>query len=116
MSVESYDYQNQYGDTRTLHDECKKHMYYHVAFTMRDGSSFDGIIENVGMDGISVLVGEDVMEQNENDNRQYYGGYGRPRRRFRRFRRQFFPFAALAALSLFPYIYPYLSLLLGLQA
>lgn len=110
MSIENHDYNNQYEDTRNLHDKCKKYMYYHVTLSMKDGSSFDGIIENVGMDRVSVLVGEDVMEresENEGDIRQYYGGYGRPRRRFRRFRRRNFPLASLAALALFPYAAPY---------
>jgi hypothetical protein len=75
---------------------------------MKDGNAVDGIIENVGTDGINVLVGEDVMERSEQDERYYGGGYGYGYpRRFRRFRRQFFPLAALAALSLLPYVYPY---------
>jgi len=97
-----------YRDLRNLHDECKRCLYYHTTLTMTDGSTFDGIIENVDADRIIVLVGEDVMEQ-ENENkadgkRQYYN-YGRPRRRFRRFRRQAFPLANLVALSLLPYPY-----------
>ncbi|MFC7063796.1 small nuclear ribonucleoprotein [Halobacillus seohaensis] len=110
MSMENYEYYNQHEDTRNLHDKCKKYMYYHVTMTMKDGSSFDGIIENVGMDKVSVLVGEDVMDresEDEGDIRQYYGGYGRPRRRFRRFRRRDFPLASLAALALLPYVTPY---------
>ncbi|WP_431803316.1 small nuclear ribonucleoprotein [Halobacillus andaensis] len=101
---------NQYEDARNLHDQCKKYRYYHVTLSMKDGSSLDGIIEDVGMDRVTVLAGEDVMEQeseNEGYNRQFYDGYGRPRRRFRRFRRRDFPFASLAALALLPYITPY---------
>nr|WP_245301636.1 small nuclear ribonucleoprotein [Virgibacillus natechei] len=92
-----------------MYDECRKHMNYHVVLTMTDGSTIDGIIENVDMDSITVLAGEDVMEreiENESDIRQYYGGFGRPRRRFRRFRRRNFPLATLAALALLPYIAP----------
>ncbi|MGJ9386184.1 small nuclear ribonucleoprotein [Salipaludibacillus sp. CF4.18] len=107
MNVENHDYRNHLRD---LHDECKNHMYYHVTLTMTDGSTFDGIIENVDMDNITVLAGEDVMEResegDESDTRQYYGPFGRPRRRFRRFRRRGFPLASLAALALLPYIAP----------
>ncbi|WP_101842749.1 hypothetical protein [Halobacillus sp. Marseille-P3879] len=97
-------------ETRNLHDQCKKYSFYHVTLTMRDGSSFDGIIEDVDRDRVSVLVGEDVMEgesEHQGDNRQYFDGYGRPRRRFRRFRRRNFPLGSLAALALLPYVTPY---------
>ncbi|WP_243459737.1 small nuclear ribonucleoprotein [Metabacillus bambusae] len=115
MTVEGYNYYDEFDYTRDLHGKCKKYMYHHVILTMQDGNSFDGIIEGVDDNGVSVLVGEDVMEQERDDSEdQRYGygyGYGRPRRRrFRRFRRRFFPFAALAALSLLPYAfqpYPY---------
>lgn len=109
MTVESFEYHNELDYSRNLHDKCHKYMYHHVTLTMADGSSFDGIIEDVDRDQITVLVGEDVMEResDEFDARQYYGyGYGRPRRRFRRFRRQIFPLAALTALALLPYVYP----------
>jgi len=101
---------DQYRDLKGLYDECKRCMYYHTTLTMTDGSAFDGIIENVDPDRIIVLIGEDVMDQ-ENENkaegqRQYHNyNYGRPRRRYRRFRRQAFPLASLAALSLLPYPY-----------
>lgn len=98
---------NQLDQTRNMHDQCKRYAYHHVIFTMNDGRSFDGIIENVDRDNVTVLVGEDVMERESDgiEERQFYG-YGRPRRRFRRFRRQVFPLAFLTALSLFPYAYP----------
>ena len=106
-----------FRDLRNLHDDCKRCMYYHTNFTMKDGSKFDGIIENVEPDRIIVLIGEDVMEtENENqaNGQRQYHNYGPPRRRFRRFRRQAFPIASLAALSLLPYPYyappyPYFS-------
>ena len=105
MDLERNDY---YRDLQTLHDECKRCLYYHTTLTMTDGSTFDGIIENVDTDRIIVLVGEDVMEEeseNQSDEQRQYYGYGRPRRRFRRFRRKAFPLATLAALSLLPYPY-----------
>ncbi|MGP4060426.1 hypothetical protein [Halobacillus sp. H74] len=110
MNVDNYDDYNQYGETRNLHDKCKKYMNYHVTLTMTDGSSFDGIIDDVGRDRFDVLVGEDAREpeiENEGDTRQFYGGYGQARRRFRRFRRRNFPLASLAALALLPYVSPY---------
>ncbi|WP_247747093.1 hypothetical protein [Alkalihalobacillus sp. BA299] len=107
MTDESYNY---YNDSRSMHDDCHKYKYYHVTLTTTDGNYFDGIIEDVGTDNVTVLVGEDVME-GEGDiggyDRQYdYGGYGFPRRRFRRFRRRRFPLASLVALALLPYIVP----------
>ncbi|WP_299094888.1 hypothetical protein [uncultured Metabacillus sp.] len=112
MTVEEFYYQDEL-DQRNLHDKCKRYMYHHVMMTMNDGSTFDGIIEDVNENGMTVLVGEDATEREDlEEDRQFYGygydyNYGRPRRRFRRFRRRFFPIAALAALALLPYVYPY---------
>ena len=89
---------------QNLHDECRRLMNYHALFTMRDGSIFDGIIESVDSNGVTVLVGEDVMEEELENPCSQQRQFGRPRR-FRRFRRRVFPFAALLALSLFPYPY-----------
>lgn len=110
---------NSYRDLQELHDKCSKCMMYHVKLTLTDGSTFDGIIENVDQDRIIVLVGEDVMDQgNQNQpnmQRQYYHyNYGYPGMRYRRFRRQAYPLATLAALSLLPYPnfvppYPYFA-------
>ncbi|GAB6169578.1 hypothetical protein JCM1393_20380 [Clostridium carnis] len=106
---------NYYKDRQSLYNECKKCLYYHTTLTMTDGSTIDGIIENVESDRVIVLVGEDVMEQEcesqfEHQRQQF--SYGPPRRRFRRFRRRAFPFNNLLALALlqYPYIappYPY---------
>ncbi|OLO38077.1 hypothetical protein BTR23_11820 [Alkalihalophilus pseudofirmus] len=107
MTSGRHDYNN---PSHSLHDECQRLMYYHVTLTMNDGSTFDGIIDNVGNDQVSVLVGEDVMERDEESesyDRQFAPyGYGFPGRRFRRFRRRQFPLASLAALALLPYIVP----------
>lgn len=97
-----------FRDLEVLRDKCRKCMYYHVKFTLTDGRTFDGIIENVDPDRIIVLVGEDVMDQQNqpNQQRQYYHyGYDRPMMRYRRFTRQAYPLATLAALSLLPYPY-----------
>ncbi|MBK1812741.1 hypothetical protein JHL18_19145 [Clostridium sp. YIM B02505] len=105
MNLEGNEY---YRDLQSLHDQCKKSMYFHAVFTMTDGSTFDGMIEDVDMNRVSVLIGEDVMEQddeNQYDQQRQYYNYGRPRRRYRRFRRRAFPLNALAALALLPYHY-----------
>lgn len=111
MSLERNDYDT---DMKSLFDRCKKYQYYHCIITLKDGSELDGIIEDADMDGVNVLIGEDVMEREFDEERQYYGDTRpRRRRRFRRFRRRRFPFATLAALSLLrypyynPYYYPY---------
>ena len=127
MCKEKDEYYHEGHEAHPLHEKCKKHMYYHVILTMKDGSTLDGIIENVDVDRIIVLVGEDVMDQereDQSDDQRQYHGYGHPsyghhgyghhgyRRRFRRFRRKAYPLANLAALSLlqYPYVtppYPY---------
>lgn len=108
--------EDSYRDLQNLHDKCRRCMYYHTNLTMKDGSTIDGIIENVDPDRIIVLVGEDVIDRGDDDNeeyeqqRQYHPGFvhSRPHRfpmRFRRFRRQAFPLASIAAVSLLPYPY-----------
>ena len=95
--------------SKDLHDECEKYLYYHATLTMADGNTFDGIIENVDQDRITVLVGEDVMDGQSGsqfDQQRQYQGYGNPRRRFRRFRRRNYPLSNLVALALLPYIAP----------
>lgn len=82
-----------------LHEECNRLMSFHVICKMKDGSSFDGIIESVDPDRVNVLVGEDVMDPEfENQYRQFGS-----QRRFRRFRRRTFPLAGIATLSLLQY-------------
>ena len=96
-------------NSKDLHDECEKYVYYHATLTMADGNTFDGIIENVDQDRITVLVGEDVMDGQSGsqfDQQRQYQGYGNPRRRFRRFRRRNYPLSNLVALALLPYIAP----------
>ena len=69
----------------------------------------DGIIEDVDTDHITMLVGEDVMEENsenKSDEQRQYHDYNRPRRRFRRFRRRRLPIHNLASIALLPYVLP----------
>lgn len=84
-----------------LYDECERLTSYHVVFTTKDGSKFDGIIEKVEPDCVIVLIGEDVMdEENKSNNRQYYNP-----RRGRRFRRRPFPYNNLGGIGILPYPY-----------
>lgn len=103
---------NYYRDLQSvLYNDCKKYLNYHAILTMNDGSKLDGIIEDVDTNRVVVLVGEDIMEQEQDSQPEYQRQpftQGRPRRRFRRFRRRAFPFNTLAAIALlqYPYIMP----------
>lgn len=92
-------------DECNLYDKGRKLINYHVIFTMRDGSMFDGIIEDVDRDNVTVLVGEDMADkEGESErNRRQVGP-----RRFRRYRRRVVPFSRLIGLSLlaYPFIFP----------
>lgn len=96
------------AEARNLYDKCVSLMYHHVYLTMNDGNSYDGIIEAVDRDHMTVLIGEDVSETDSAiEQRQYaYDGYGRPRRRFRRFRRRRLPLTYVTAIALLPYYLP----------
>lgn len=96
------------NDNRDLKGTCSKYMNFYVIAHMKDGSQMEGIIEDMDDENVTMLVPEEVEEQDMGVDRQYggyggYGGYDRPRRRFRRFRRRRFPFIAFT----FPFIYPY---------
>jgi hypothetical protein len=105
LTYENVDSTNELNDYRHIHEKCKKYLYHHVLLTMNDGKTYDGIIEEVEGDRLTVLVGEDATDD-EAEERQFYGGYWGPGR-FRLFRRRFFPLAALTSLALLPYAYPY---------
>jgi hypothetical protein len=92
------------GNVKTL---CHRYMSYHVIAQTRDGSQFDGIIDGMDEDGVTMLVPEEIdgaERENDNTNRQF--GYGP--RRFRRFHRRRFPFSIFAFPFFipFPYYYP----------
>ena len=101
-----------YRELSNIQNECKKCLSYHCVLTMADGSMVDGIVENVDADNVSVLVDEDVDEEEieskpaDEQQRQYYGHGRRPRRKYRRYKRRVFPLANLAKIALLPYIYP----------
>jgi hypothetical protein len=89
---------------------CQRYISYHVIVQMRDGSQFDGIIESMDEDGVTMLVPEDVdgtEREYDSTNRQF--GYGP--RRFRRFHRRRFPFFSFAFpfFRPYPYYYPFYS-------
>ncbi|WP_198663108.1 MULTISPECIES: hypothetical protein [Paraliobacillus] len=107
MNVEHQDLNNaeQY-QYRNMHDSCENFMHHHVLLNHQDGSSFDGIIVNVDLSNVTVLVGEDMLEDDAENNRYGSYGYGHPSRRYRRYRPRRFPLASLAALSLLPYVSP----------
>lgn len=99
-----------YRDFRDVENQCKKYLFYHIVLTMADGKEVDGIIENVDSNGITMLVGKDIMEKEDenqsNGQRQYYHD-NRPRRRFRRFDREYYPLNTLGKIALLSYIAPY---------
>ena len=95
---------------------CKKYMNYHVMGQLNDGSQFEGIIDNMDEESVTMLVPEDInpgqlnrqFGYGYNDDNDYdYDDYGRPRRRrYRRFRRRRFPYRSLISLLLYPYFPP----------
>ena len=91
-----------------LYDECNNLMGYHITIVMQDGSTVDGMIEKVDSNGIIMLVGEDVMSEDDNmpqADMQRQFGKGDRMRRHRRFRRRGYPFNSIR--RVFPIIYPY---------
>lgn len=90
-----------------LYDECNNLMGYHITIVMKDGSTVDGMIEKVDSNGVVMLAGEDVMdddEMNQSDGERQFGK-GRRMRRHRRFRRRGYPFNSIR--TIFPIIYPF---------
>lgn len=100
---------NDYGKSKSVQEKCKCYLFYHVVLTMNDGSIIDGIIEEANDNNIKILVGEDMVPDN-NMNRQPSGG-----NRFRRFRPRNYPANRINNVGLYPYpvpvpiypIYPY---------
>ena len=101
------------GDIKS---QSQRYMNYHVMAQGNDGSQFDGIIESMDDNGVTMLVLEefdaDQARIDEQDKeRQFnfgYGGYdsyGRPRRRrHRRYHRRRFPFNFFV--GFYPYPFP----------
>ena len=98
-----------YRDMHSIKEQCKTYLSYHAVLIMNDGSTCDGIIEGVDEDKIIVLVGEDVIIDDNGDTtgRQRPMGYNQPNR-YRRFRRRGFPIDGVNRMELlrYPFIYP----------
>ncbi|MDU4938324.1 MAG: hypothetical protein E6X34_07685 [Clostridium sp.] len=107
MSLEIFDYER---NDMSIYEQCQRCMSYHTIIQMKDGSSFDGIVEGIDGNVVFVLVGEDVMtdEKANEMTRQPRQPFGPMRNRYRRFRRRPFPINAIAALALlrYPFIVP----------
>lgn len=101
-------YQPSDGDIKGL---AQRYMNYHVMAQMRDGSKFDGIIVNMDDNGVTMLVPEEMDEDQvrqadeEEVGRQF--GFGGGRRRFRRFHRRHFPFPSFSFIFPFPFFFPW---------
>lgn len=77
---------------------CQRHMNFYVIGQMSDGTQVEGIIEDMDNEGVTMMVPEEVEENEMDSNRQF--GY---RRRYRRYRRRRFPYYAFV----FPFFFPY---------
>lgn len=94
--------------------QCQRYMNYHVVAEAMDGSQFDGIIESMDNNGVTMLVAEEIDPDQmrpyfaDNESRQFgYGFDGYGRRRFRRFHRRRFPFNYFRFIFPFPYFFWY---------
>lgn len=94
------------SDAGILYTKCKRFLYYHAVFTMKDYGMFDGIIINVEENHIIVLVGKDIIRtQNSNISNQKRQHYENTNgiRRYRRFEPKNIPLNTLTGLYLLPY-------------
>ncbi|MBO8155589.1 MAG: hypothetical protein H0Z32_03920 [Bacillaceae bacterium] len=122
MMVPSYGAMDQQDYKKHMQDQCKNYMLQYVVIEMNDGSSYDGIVEDMDDDHVIILIPEGDQdwghhretEQNEEERQFGYGGfpgygggygygYGVPWR-FRRFRRYRFPFFGVRRFF-FPFFY-----------
>ncbi|PTL22329.1 hypothetical protein [Shouchella clausii] len=87
---------NQFSQQGAMKEKCRQMKDHHVEVKMANGQSVDGILTEVREDGITVLVGEDVHQE---ESRQF--GW-----RYRRYRPRFFPFGGFTGLGFFPYFFP----------
>lgn len=78
---------------------CQSYMNYHVIAHLTNGTEFDGILEGMDEEGVTMLVPEEVDERGALDTRQYGFGPGR----YRRYRRARFPYRYFG----FPFFRPY---------
>ncbi|VYU64539.1 Uncharacterised protein [Clostridium tertium] len=93
-------------NVQNLMDECKNLMGFHIIVVMKDGSSVDGIIDNVDSNGINMLAGEDMISDEDEYMQSMHRQFGNPKmRRHRRFRRKGFPFHGIR--RVFPIVFPF---------
>ncbi|GEQ22966.1 hypothetical protein CBU02nite_34720 [Clostridium butyricum] len=94
------------NDVDILYTKCKKFLYYHAVFTMKDYGIFDGIIIKVEEQTITVLVGKDIIETeycNMSNRQQQDYENNNGIQRYRRFEPKNIPLNALSGLYLLPY-------------
>lgn len=96
MSLEVVDY---YRKSKTIKEQCKCYLFYHVILTLDDGSNVDGIIEEINGDEVKILIGEDMMENTMNMSRQPGTGSNR----YRRFSPRNYPVNRIGNVGLLPY-------------
>ncbi|WP_411954243.1 hypothetical protein ACKXGF_13650 [Alkalibacillus sp. S2W] len=102
-----------------FHHLCRQNQMHFVHLETQDGQLFDGIIDDVDGQSVTLIMPWGDMEQDRFDDGygggygqgyggpgygQGYGGPGRYPRRFRRFRRYRFPFRFLNRIF-FPFFY-----------
>ncbi|MCK0473053.1 hypothetical protein [Halalkalibacter sp. APA_J-10(15)] len=101
---------DQEAHKKQMYDTCNQYNLYFVQIQTTDGQMYDGIIDQVDPDGVTLLMPYGDMEGNVGYERQFgfgYGGFGHGfgfPRRFHRFRRFRFPFFGISRLF-FPFFY-----------
>ncbi|MBM7837004.1 hypothetical protein JOC54_000235 [Alkalihalobacillus xiaoxiensis] len=88
---------NQQHTQGMLKDQCQQMIDHHVELNMTDGQSIDGILTEVREDGIMLLVGENIHQE---ESRQFGGRW------YRRYRPRFFPFGGFGGIGFYPYFFP----------
>lgn len=76
----------------TIKDQCQQMIDHHVELNMNDGQSIDGILTEVREDGIMLLVGENIHQE---ESRQYGGRW------YRRYRPRFYPYGRFGGIGFF---------------
>ncbi|MEW9667275.1 hypothetical protein [Ammoniphilus sp. 3BR4] len=107
-------------DIQQAQSICKKHINRYVEIQMKDGKTYDGIVESVDDQNVYLAVPRGGSQRISNEGRQFgfgfpwygYGGFGYPWYGYGypgygfgygRFRRLALPLALLAGLTLLPY-------------
>ena len=109
MSLEVF-YNYRDSEANSIKGVCRSYRFYHVILKMDDGSFMDGIIESIDGDNITLLVGEDIVSDDDNNNMM--SRQPRNRNRHRRYRPRNYPINRIGGIGLVGYpiippIYPY---------